>query len=350
MNLPKQSKLSDPESRVAFGEKLLAWYDEERRELPWRKDPSLYKTVVSEFMLQQTRVTTVLPYLERWLQQFPDFSALAAADEETVLKAWEGLGYYSRARNLRKLAKEIVALEEIPTDAKSWEGFPGIGPYVAAAVTSISFGKPVAVVDGNVVRVLSRLLSIDDQFRDGASAQRQLRPIAQDLINEDRPGDYNQALMELGATTCHRQTPLCTVCPVLQFCRSGSRGDAERFPRIAKRKIDRVTVERLWVVQDGCLLLRRTPSESKRLAGLMELPRPEEAPSLPKPRKNKLLTIKKRSIGNQAIEERIYEATLPQEINLDDCPDLFLMPVQDLDTVTLSAPHRKWVKDLLASQ
>ena len=297
-------------------------------------------------MLQQTRVATALPYFERWLKQFPDFATLASASEEVVLKAWEGLGYYSRARNLRKLARQIEALEEIPTDAKSWESFPGVGPYVAAAVTSISFGIRAAVVDGNVVRVLCRLLSIDDEFRDNATAQRKLRPLAQELSSSDRPGDYNQAIMELGATICHRRTPLCSTCPVLEFCLAGQRGDPENYPQIAKKTIEQVTVDRLWIVREDALLLREAPADSKRLAGLMELPKPEDLPTLPKPRESTLLVTKRRSISNQSIEERIHRSELPENLNLSDYPELRFVPLEDLEKITLSGPHRKWVEEL----
>nr|ABZ08472.1 putative HhH-GPD superfamily base excision DNA repair protein [uncultured marine microorganism HF4000_APKG3D20] len=347
MNFPKTHELAAGEGRSAFGENLLAWYDDHRRDLPWRKQPSLYKTVVSEFMLQQTRVATVLPYFERWLKQFPDFAALADASEEAVLKAWEGLGYYSRARNLRKLAQQIEALEKIPADSAAWEGFPGVGPYVAAAVTSISFGTKAAVVDGNVVRVLARMLSIDEQFRDNATAQRKLRPIAQELLHYNRPGDYNQAVMELGATVCHRRSPLCSDCPALYVCQSGQRGDPESYPRTAKKSIERITVDRLWITCNNSLLLREAPADSKRLAGLMELPKLEDLPTVPKPGKTALLAIKKRSISNQSIEERIYRAELPHGFNLKDCPELRLTRQRDLGEITLSAPHRRWIESLL---
>ncbi|SVD68401.1 uncharacterized protein METZ01_LOCUS421255, partial [marine metagenome] len=144
MNFPKNHPLAATKGLSTFRSDLLAWYDKQGRDLPWRKQPSLYKTVVSEFMLQQTRVATVLPYFDRWLKKYPDFATLADASETEVLKAWEGLGYYSRARNLRKLARQIATLKEIPTDSASWEKFSGVGPYVAAAVASISFGTEAA--------------------------------------------------------------------------------------------------------------------------------------------------------------------------------------------------------------
>ena len=348
MNFPKTHPLATPKGLSTFRTDLLAWYHKHGRDLPWRKQPSLYKTVVSEFMLQQTRVATILPYYDCWLKQFPDFATLADASEKEVIKAWEGLGYYSRARNLRQLAQQIAVFKEIPTDCASWEKFSGVGPYVAAAVTSISFGTKAAVVDGNVVRVLTRLLSIDEQFRDGASAQRKLRPVAQELLHSDRPGDHNQALMELGATICHRRSPLCPTCPVAKFCLSGQRSDPEAFPVLAKKKIVHVIVDRLWITRNGCLLLREAPANSKRLAGLMELPKFDDLPILQKPRKKNLLATKKRSISNQSLKERIFQAELPQGWDIVNYPELRFTPFGNLKEVTLSGPHRKWVEELAA--
>ena len=342
--------LADPKRLKSFRKSLLAWYDEHKRELPWRSKPSLYKTVVSEFMLQQTRVATVLPYFERWLNEFPDFDSLAQASEERVLKAWEGLGYYSRARNLRKLAQAIVALKEVPQDPKSWQSFPGVGPYVAAAVTSISYGAKVAVVDGNVVRVLTRLFAIDEEFRDGATAQRKLRPLAQKLLDSNRPGDYNQAVMELGATVCHRKSPLCPTCPVLKHCKAGQRDETEKFPRISGKKIQKITIERLWVRQKDSILLREIPIDSKRLAGLLELPRPEDFPTAIKTTKKKLVLTRQRSIGNQSIKECIRMAELQKNTKFPQDCGLRYVKIEKLNEATLSAPHRKWLKELLEQE
>ena len=157
---------------TAFRQALLGWYASAQRQLPWRSNPSIYKTVVSEFMLQQTQVKTVVPYFERWLEQFPDFAALASAPGEAVLKYWEGLGYYSRARNLHKLAKTYVALASKPATAAEWQELPGIGPYTAAAISSIAQNYPAAVVDGNVVRILARLTGDDRMFK--ATVRRSL--------------------------------------------------------------------------------------------------------------------------------------------------------------------------------
>ena len=204
--------------RAEFSTALLEWYQRHARVLPWRENPSLYKTVVSEFMLQQTQVKTVLPYFARWQAELPSFAALAVASEARVLKLWEGLGYYSRARNLHRLAKAVTARPAPPRTPEEWRELPGVGPYTAAAITSITYGAPVACVDGNVVRILARLTADATEFRDSSSAAGALTSLADSLVSADRAGDHNQAMMELGATVCTRQNPACLMCPVRHFC------------------------------------------------------------------------------------------------------------------------------------
>ena len=210
-------------------------------------------------------------------KKFPDFEALARATEEEVLKAWEGLGYYSRARNLHKLAKIAATWEAPPETPKEWKELPGVGPYIAAAVTSIALGKAEAVCDGNLVRVLSRIFAIDEEYKDGATAQKKIQPIAQSLIHSKRPGDYNQAMMELGATVCHRQSPLCLTCPVLKFCNSGQKGDAEKFPKLQKKKNKKKSIQRYWVEFNSELLLFTDLHSKNKLSGIYELP--QEVPA-----------------------------------------------------------------------
>jgi A/G-specific adenine glycosylase len=339
--------------KTEFQQSLLAWYRVHQRKLPWRTAPSLYKTVVSEFMLQQTQVKTVLPYLARWVEVFPDFKALASASEEQVVKNWEGLGYYTRARNLHKLAKALTALPAIPQSREAWMELPGIGPYTSAAITSISFGTPAAVVDGNVVRILTRLTADATPFRDSASASKALAPLADALLNHSEPGDHNQAMMELGATVCHRQNPLCTICPVLKLCAAGRSGDPEVYPKLAAKVIEQRAVSRVWCVRAGKLLLHRTSGDSRRLANMHELPAAEHlglAESVFTGPKAKLLAKKKRGITRFAITESIY--TLPAETlpraSLDR-NGLIWVAVTDIDTLTLSGPHRRWVGELLKS-
>ena len=166
------------------------------------------------------------------------------------------------------------------------------------------------------------------------------------MLHPDRPGDYNQAVMELGATICHRQSPLCSVCPILNYCLAGQRGDPKALPVLAKKKIKRVTMDRVWITRENSLLLHETPADSKRLAGLTELPKLEDLPTLPKPNKTALLATKKRSIGNQVIKERIHRSALPANLNLADYPALRFVPFENLGEITLSGPQRKWVQEL----
>ncbi len=331
----------------AFHEKLHAWYDAYHRLLPWRDSPSLYKTVVSEFMLQQTQVETVLPYFEKWIARWPDFASLAGAAEAEVVRAWEGLGYYNRARNLHALAKIVAALPEPPHTAAGWLKMPGVGPYTAAAISSIAFGAPAAVVDGNVVRVLSRLTANAHEFSDNGTAVKALTPLAQKLAHEKNPGDHNQAMMELGATICFRQKPVCAICPVLELCEAARQGVQEKLPRFAPRITEKVFLKRLWLVRDGKLLLRRHPSKSRRLADLCELPLLSRFVETPDDAD--VIATLRRAISNQQIEETIYRCRLPADIaeRLAGDDEFIFVPLAELPEITLSGPHRKKISELL---
>jgi A/G-specific adenine glycosylase len=343
----KISPASLVDSRSAFQDALHGWYRVHQRKLPWREAPSLYKTVVSEFMLQQTQVVTVLPYFARWLHELPDFATLAAASEARVMKLWEGLGYYSRARNLHRLAQAYVAAPVPPRTPAEWRELPGIGPYTAAAVTSISFDEPAAVVDGNVVRILARLTGEDRQFRDGSEAVKHFTPSAGALIIGSHPGTHNQAMMELGATVCFRQKPLCLVCPVADFCTARSLGEPEKLPRLKPKVIEQKSVVRLWCVDRGRLLLRRGHAQAKRLAGLHELP---EATDLGvKPAARNLLLTKRRAITRFQITESIYAETVTPalRIRISGSESLEWVPLKRLEQVILSGPHKRWIEGLL---
>ncbi len=331
--------------RAEFQTALLAWYRRHARTLPWRDRPSAYKTVVSEFMLQQTQVKTVLPYFARWLAEFPDFAALAAAPEPRVLKLWEGLGYYSRARNLHKLAKAVAALPALPRTPDAWRELPGVGPYTAAAITSISFNAPAACVDGNVVRILARLTADATSFRDSATAAKAFTPLGSELLSHEAAGDHNQAMMELGATVCFRQKPLCLTCPVRMFCAAGQRGNPEDYPRLAPKQMEQHAVTRVWCERDGALLLHRAAAGARRLAELHELPTAEQA-GIDAGRLNDehLLAKKRRGITRFQITESIYRAPAPRG-KLG--PELVWVSRSDLDTITLSGPHRRWIGELL---
>jgi A/G-specific adenine glycosylase len=297
-------------------------------------------------MLQQTQVKTVLPYFARWLAVLPDFAALAAAPESRVLKLWEGLGYYSRARNLHRLAQQVVARPAAPRTPAEWRELAGVGPYTAAAITSISFGARAACVDGNVVRILARLTADPTEFRDSASAAKVFTPLAEALLPGESPGDHNQAMMELGATVCHRQNPLCTICPVLAFCAAAKHGEPEAFPVLAPKIIEQRAVTRVWSLHEGKLLLHRTAAAAKRLANLHELPTAEHLGLEPTAfDKTTLVAKKKRGITRFAITESIHRVPAPRGRLAEG---LVWVSVAEIETLTLSGPHRRWVTELLA--
>ncbi|MBI2516673.1 MAG: A/G-specific adenine glycosylase [Opitutae bacterium] len=336
--------------RPAFQAALHGWYRTAQRRLPWREAPSLYKTVVSEFMLQQTQVVTVLPYFDRWLRELPDFAALAAAPETKVMKLWEGLGYYSRARNLHRLAQVVAARPAPPRTPAEWRELPGIGPYTAAAITSIAFDEPAACVDGNVVRILARLTGEGKTFRNGSEAAKHFTPLAGALIQGSHPGTHNQAMMELGATVCLRQKPNCAACPVASFCVARQGGTPEKFPCLQPKQIEQKSVARAWCVQDGKLLLRRGHAQARRLAGLHELPELSDLGAKPSPKT--LLATKRRTITRYAITETIYAVKLTRALKARIAEDASLewVPLSELEHVTLSGPHRRWIRELLESK
>jgi len=329
----------------ALREQLLAWYHATRRRLPWREKPSVYGTVVSEMMLQQTQVKTVLPYFDRWLRELPDFQSLAAAPESKVLHLWEGLGYYSRARNLQKLARELLTLPEIPRDQAAWMSLPGIGPYASAAITSIAFGTPVACVDGNVVRILARWTADSTEFRDSASASKHFKALADQVLNPANPGDHNQAMMELGATLCTKHSPQCLLCPVATHCEAQRQGIAGQLPRLAAKIVEKKEVDRVFSLTPAGLLLHRGAGDARRLADLHELPTLEQAGIQAElTRSQPLLLTGKRGITKYQITERIYAAPAEMEAK---APGLVRVPIAQLQSTTLSGPHRRWITELL---
>jgi len=252
--------------------RLLAWYEENRRDLPWRRTRDPYRIWISEIMLQQTRVAAVIPYYERFLERFPNVAALANAREHDVLTAWAGLGYYSRARNLQRAAKKIQELGAFPRDHLSLKSLAGIGEYTAAAVASIAFNLPHPVLDGNAIRVLSRLTAEQGNI-DSTPARKRLRDAAELLLDPKRPGEFNQALMELGATVCLPKQPECSACPLTQHCEARLRGLQQELPLRSRRaKPVRVEKHLLAIERRGKILLWQRTADSARLAGFWELP------------------------------------------------------------------------------
>ncbi len=265
------------ESRAYFSRELLIWYDRSKRDLPWRRHRDPYFIWVSEIMLQQTRVDTVIPYFNRFIERFPTIRDLAEAPQEDVVKMWEGLGYYSRARNLQTAAQQIVELHggQMPSQREHVFALKGVGPYTAGAILSIAFNQPEPAVDGNVMRVFSRYFLIEDDIAKPKTriAMEKMIPA---LIPEGRASDFNQALMELGALICTPKSPHCLICPVMEHCRGRIEGMERELPVKTKAKKPRPE-QRLAVLLEGAgeregrVLVRRRP-KTGLLASMWELP------------------------------------------------------------------------------
>jgi A/G-specific adenine glycosylase len=258
--------------------RLLAWYGSGHRDLPWRRTCDPYRIWVSEVMLQQTRAQTAIPYYERFLARFPTVERLAGAAESELLALWSGLGYYQRARNLKRAAQAMVAAGGFPREYHAIRALPGVGDYTAAAIASIAFGLPHAVVDGNVLRVVAR---VENDAADIASAhtRARFRAVAQGWLDGARPGAFNQALMELGATVCLPRNPLCPRCPLTAVCKARQAGAEGQLPvKLRAREPVRIEATLLLVRRGGKVLLHRRPGGAGRMAGFWELPAPEDLP------------------------------------------------------------------------
>jgi A/G-specific adenine glycosylase len=255
---------------------LLDWYDAERRDLPWRtrrgRRVDAYKVWLSEIMLQQTTVKAVIPYYERFLARWPTVEALAAADQEDVLSMWAGLGYYTRARNLHKCAQAVAARPgaKFPNTEASLRELPGVGPYTAAAIAAIAFGEPATPVDGNIERVISRLFAVK---RPLPQAKSEIKRLAATLTPQRRPGDFAQAMMDLGATVCSPKRPSCLMCPLQQDCHAHALGIETQLPvrGIKAERPTRYAIAFLALREDGQVLLRKRP-EAGLLGGMLEIP------------------------------------------------------------------------------
>lgn len=270
----RQKQLRQDFDEAEFRSRLLTWYDKQARDLPWRKNRDPYRVWVSEIMLQQTRVAAVIDHYHEFLRRFPTVQKLAAAREASVLAAWSGLGYYRRARMMHAAAK-VLSRElrsQFPRTAATLRELPGIGRYTAAAIASIAFGEPVAVVDGNVERVVERLSG-------DILLHEQTWKVAERLLDRGRPGDFNQAVMELGATVCTPRAPGCLTCPVVELCATrGERPAKARLPRQKKREIHYALDCR-----EGAVLLVQRPKDAKVMAAMWELPELSTRPDPAKP-------------------------------------------------------------------
>ncbi|MBM3144782.1 MAG: A/G-specific adenine glycosylase [Chloroflexi bacterium] len=256
-----------------FTERLLNWYADNARNLPWRGVSDPYVVWVSEIMLQQTRVETVIPYFERWMRRFPDIRTLADSSQQDVLSLWEGLGYYSRARNLHKAARVVVDRHdgELPADVAALKSLPGIGAYTSAAIASISFGRDEVALDGNIRRVLSRLFDLSAPL-DSPEGERLLGDLAREHLPSGQAGEYNQALMDLGAEICTPRHPQCGLCPISGTCKARQLGIQEQRPiRKPKAEIPHHTVAAAVIQRNGHVLIARRPEEGL-LGGMWEFP------------------------------------------------------------------------------
>lgn len=266
----------DAQKSRAFSEALLNWYTQNARSLPWRFNKDPYRILVSELMLQQTRVDTVIPYYERFMKEVPTIFALAQISDEKLLKLWQGLGYYSRAKNLKRAAIEVVERFDgkIPQNYKEVLALPGIGTYTAGAVLSIAFDKKITAVDGNVIRVISRIAENDGDVKD-PNMKKKTVAVVEALLPDTRVGDFNQALMELGATICFpRAKAQCAKCPVQQFCKAYEKGRVHEIPqsKSMKRRIENKT---LFFIHFQQKIAMRQRSQQGLLAGMWEFPHAE---------------------------------------------------------------------------
>ncbi|MDD4073614.1 MAG: A/G-specific adenine glycosylase [Desulfobacterales bacterium] len=256
-----------------FCKRLILWYNTHHRHLPWRQTDNPYRIWVSEVMLQQTQVKTVVPYYRKFVTNFPDIHQLAGAGLQDVLKAWEGLGYYARARNLHRAAQLIFSdySGQIPDSFKAFKQLPGVGDYIASAVLSIAFHQPYSVVDGNVKRVLSRLFQIDVPVNQ-SSSYAVFRQLAESLLDRNSPGVFNQAMMELGALVCRPGSPDCAICPVQSACSACQHGHVDVYPRrVIKKAVPEYRISAGVIQKDDLVLITRRKLDGL-LGGLWEFP------------------------------------------------------------------------------
>ncbi|MBS1716151.1 MAG: A/G-specific adenine glycosylase [Armatimonadetes bacterium] len=317
--------------------KLLDWYDANRRDLPWRQDPSPYRVWVSEIMLQQTQVATVLPYFQRWMTQFPDVEALARADEQEVLAAWQGLGYYRRAKMLHQAARELAG-KPLPTNAEGWRKVSGVGRYTSGAIASIAFGEPTPLVDGNVERVYARLTG---DASSGAKLSKAAWDWACQTVHPLRPGDWNQALMELGATVClpgqKGRAPRCEECPLQELCVAKREGKTLELPTASPQK----AVVRQ---EEHCLIARR-----KDEYGLEQIPAGKwwagmwRFPTQAQPPKAEKLGSLRYTVTHHRVVLHVHEGPARSE------KDLRWVRKDELEAIAMPAPYRKAARRYISS-
>ncbi len=334
--MPKTNPHSTFRNAPSLRRSLAAWFRKAARDLPWRRTRDPYAILVSEIMLQQTQVATVIPYYERWLARFPDFATLAAAEESDVLSVWQGLGYYSRARNLHRAAKTVVATHggKMPRDPALIRALPGIGRYTAGAVASFAFDLPEPLVDANVARVLARLLDLHTPI-DSTAGQSALWSAAIALVPEKGARIFNSALMELGALVCTPRNPQCLLCPIRSHCAAFANGTAASLPlKKPRRQQAELTEHCAWTVSRGRILLEQ--QTGKRWRGLWKLPALPAAPDT-----EPLLTLDY-PFTHHRVTLSVFTQPPPSPLGENHA----WHPFTALTDVPLTAPHRRAIESL----
>jgi A/G-specific adenine glycosylase len=329
--LPTEIQIENPKSLHA---RLVRWFRVQGRDLPWRRTHDPYAIMVSEFMLQQTQVATVIPYFERWLVRFPDFQTLAAATEAEVLAQWQGLGYYSRARNLHRAAQEVVARHggALPDDLASIAALPGVGRYTAGAVASFAFDRTTPIIDANIARVLARLLDLHEPT-DSTRGAEILWQTAEALLPKRGGRLHNSALMELGALVCTPRQPQCLICPARAHCRATN---PETLPlKKARRKTVILREDCAWIVHGRRVLLEQ--QTGTRWRGLWKLPALAKLPADAEP-----LTFLTYPFTHHRVHLSVFAAPNPHRI----APPLHWFLLAELNDVALAAPHRRAIEAL----
>ena len=329
----------------SFRKLLLSWFRDNARILPWRTQPSVYKTVVSEFMLQQTQVKTVLPFFERWMKAFPDFETLSKASELEVIQHWAGLGYYARAKNLHALAK--IFIKNPPVKCHDLQKYKGIGLYTSAAISSIAFNEPIAVVDGNVIRVLARVFEQTQQFKNKEAAVKWCTGLAQQMLDPNYPGKFNEAIMELGATICSKHNPNCSHCPLKTLCKAYEHKTIDQCPQFLQIPRKKQCKQRLWFYVDHKLLLEPSRMGNRSLLELPEIT-PERLKFV-QPLEE--IFLGRRSISTTDYIEKIYrpKVDLPNLLNSPlflSCKPYNFVALKDCP---ICGPHRKWIQQIMLS-
>ena len=337
-----------------FQKQLLGWYKKSARDLPWRRTKDPYKIWISEIMLQQTQVQTVIPYYERWLKRFPDIRTLAKAPESEVMKHWAGLGYYRRARMIHEAAKQITEQKagKFPKSAKELLEIPGIGRYTAGAVASIAFGEKTPVLDGNVIRILTRLTALKNDTGKPKTIEK-LWGIAAALIPAKNPGDFNQAMMELGATVCTPRNPACLLCAVNSLCEGRKKGNPENFPyKKEKEKLEKIKTAALILRKNGKVLLQKQ-SAKDRWGGLWVFPFEKDVRSvlaklqIPEIDLKHRLTVR-HGFTKYQVSLDVYEHTFvlrrPSRVPRND--KTHWVSIKKLSGLAFPAPHQKIAESL----